>query len=105
MKTKAPMPPRFNEVPAHPILVIPGDIKKAEQTKPNRAHNRCHNVGVVHDKFQISRDDINLGDMRVTNGAQRGEGGVTPGHSPVESPVDITRQIKEYSEEYCRQTA
>ena len=45
---------------------------------------------------------MNLGDMRVTNGAQRGEGGVTPGHIPVEPPMDITRHSKDYSEEYCR---
>ena len=66
------MPPRLNEVSVHPILTAPGDIKKAEKTRPGRARNHRHNVGGVPQTFQIGRDDIHLGDMRVTMGAQRG---------------------------------
>ena len=32
VKTKASTPPRFNEVPVHPILTPPGDIKKVGRT-------------------------------------------------------------------------
>ena len=66
------MPPRFNEVSVHPILTAPSDRKEAEKTRLERAGNQRHNVGGVRDNFQIGRDDTNLGDMRVTNGAQRG---------------------------------
>ena len=72
VKTKAPMPPRLNEVSVHSILTSPGDIKKAEKTRLERASNQRQNVGGVLETFQIGRDDMNLGDMRVTNGVQRG---------------------------------
>ena len=32
VKTKASMLPRLNEVPVHPVLTPPGDIKKAGRT-------------------------------------------------------------------------
>ena len=62
-----------------PIAVIeargaPGDIKMAEKTKPERARNQRPNVGAGLEKSQRGRDGINLGDIRVTNGAQRGGG-------------------------------
>ena len=31
VKTKVSMTPRLNEVPVHPILTPPGDIKKVER--------------------------------------------------------------------------
>ena len=70
------MPPRFNEVPVHPTLTTPGDIKKPDNTKPKRARDQRDNVGGVLDIFKRGRVDMNLGDMRVTNGAQR-RGGVS----------------------------
>ena len=74
VKTKAPMPPRLNEVPLHPILTTPGDIQEADKTKPKSARGQRHNVGGVREIVQIGRDDMNLGDMLVTNCAQRGDG-------------------------------
>ena len=44
VKTKAPMPPRLNEVSVHPILTAPGDIKKAEKTKPESLKEHVTNA-------------------------------------------------------------
>ena len=95
VKTKAPMSPRFNEVSVHPILTAPGDIKKADKTKLERARRR-HNAGGVLEKCERGRDSMNLRDMRVTSGAQRG-GEVSSRDTSVESPIDGTRHSKDYS--------
>ena len=45
---------------------------KTKASMPPRLNNQRHNVGGVPDTFQIDRADMNLGDMGVINGAQKG---------------------------------